>query len=77
MIRAKQHICSVKGGMMRNRRFMFLCSDEERRMLAAVARRLARTESDVVRLLIREAARELDQRADEEKAERGTLKSEG
>jgi hypothetical protein len=55
----------MKGDAMRDKRFMFLCTKEERRMLAAVARRLARTESDVVRLLIREAARELDKQADE------------
>jgi hypothetical protein len=60
----------MKGDAMRDKRFMFLCTKEERQLLATVARRLARTESDVVRLLIRKAARELDRLADETDAGR-------
>jgi uncharacterized protein (DUF1778 family) len=39
--------------------FTLRVNRDERRMLAAVAERLQRTQSDAVRLLIREAAREL------------------
>jgi hypothetical protein len=45
---------------MRTARFTFLCNAEERRLLAAVAARLSRTESDVLRWLVRETARELN-----------------
>lgn len=44
---------------MRNNRFTFLCTEDERHVLTAISKRLARTESDTVRCLIREAAREL------------------
>ena len=44
---------------MRNHRFTFLCSHEERQLIAALAKRLERTQSDAVRLLIREAVRGL------------------
>ncbi len=44
---------------MRHNRFTFLCTREERYLLAAVAQSLARTESDAVRCLIRAAAHEL------------------
>lgn len=45
--------------MARESRFTFICNREERRLLENLSERLARTQSDVVRLLIREAAREL------------------
>ncbi|GIL15286.1 MAG: hypothetical protein BroJett039_04590 [Chloroflexota bacterium] len=45
--------------MMRNNRFTFVCSEDERRILAALADYLNRSQSDALRLLIREAAREL------------------
>ncbi len=45
--------------MMRNRTFTFVCNDDERRLISALAAYLNRTQSDAVRLLIREAAREL------------------
>lgn len=41
---------------MRGKRFTFLCSLDERELLAELARRLHRSQGDVVRLLIREAA---------------------
>ena len=43
----------------RYKRFTFLCDGEERRILAALARRLERSQSDAVRWLIRGAAEEL------------------
>ncbi len=45
--------------MMRNERFTFVCNENERRILAALAEYLNRSQSDALRLLIREAAREL------------------
>lgn len=45
--------------MMRNERFTFVCNANERRVLAALADYLNRSQSDALRLLIREAAREL------------------
>ena len=41
--------------------FAMRMNSEERRMLVALAERLQRTQSDTVRLLIREAVRELEQ----------------
>jgi hypothetical protein len=46
--------------MARYKRFTFLCNAEERRMLTALSNQLQRSESDSVRWLIREAARELE-----------------
>jgi hypothetical protein len=46
--------------LMRESRFTFLCNEDERRLIAALSERLARTQSDAVRWLIREAARELE-----------------
>ena len=45
--------------MAKTQRFSFLCNDEERRILTALAQRLQRSQSDSVRWLIREAAHEL------------------
>ena len=45
--------------MARQDFFTLRVNRDERQMLAAVAERLQRTQSDAVRLLIREAAREL------------------
>ncbi len=45
--------------MPRYERFTFLCSHKERQMLAALAKRLNRSQSDTIRLLIREADRNL------------------
>ena len=36
--------------------FTFKCSDDERRMIAALARRLDRTQSDAIRVVLRRAA---------------------
>jgi hypothetical protein len=36
--------------------FTFKCSDEERRMIAALAKRLDRSQSDAVRVVLRKAA---------------------
>ena len=41
---------------MRTIRFTFLCNEEERKLILALSRRLERTQSDVIRLLIREAS---------------------
>ena len=46
--------------MARYKRFTFLCDNEERRILAALAQHLERSRSDTVRWLIRNAAQELD-----------------
>ena len=45
--------------MPRYERFTFLVNRDERRVLEALAQRMQRSQSDAVRLLIREAAREL------------------
>jgi hypothetical protein len=45
---------------MRHDRFTFLCNAEERRILATLAQRLQRSQSDAVRLVIREAVHSLD-----------------
>jgi hypothetical protein len=45
---------------MRDERFTFLCNRDERELLAELSSRLSRTQSDVVRLLIREAARDVN-----------------
>lgn len=47
--------------MAKYQRFTFACDKQDRRMLSDIARRLERSQSDAVRLLIREAARELAQ----------------
>lgn len=44
---------------MRDRRFTFVCTQDERRLLAGLSQKLARSQGDVLRLLIREATREL------------------
>lgn len=44
---------------MRHERFTFVCTRDERRILASLSERLARTQSDTVRWLILSAAREL------------------
>jgi len=44
---------------MRENRFTFLCNSDERNMLASLAEILQRTQSDVIRLFLREKAREL------------------
>ena len=54
--------------MARYERFTFLCNSDERRLLAALAVRLQRSQSDAVRWLIREATRELGANADEKGA---------
>lgn len=45
--------------MARGNRFTFLCNEDERRILAALATNLRRSQSDAVRWLIRGAAEEL------------------
>ncbi len=42
--------------MAKTQRFAFLCTDDERRIVAEIARRLERNQSDAMRWLIREAA---------------------
>lgn len=44
---------------MRGYAFTFKCNAEERQTIAALAQRLQRTESDAVRWVVKEAAREL------------------
>lgn len=45
--------------MAREKRFTFLCSDDERRVIASLASNLQRSQSDAVRWLIVQAAGEL------------------
>ena len=49
-------IKSIRGVIMRDKRFTFLCTLDDRKLLADISGRLHRRQSDVVRLLIREAA---------------------
>lgn len=44
---------------MLTKRFTFLCSDDEQRLLLAISKRLKRSQSDAVRSLITAAAEEL------------------
>ncbi len=41
-------------------RFTFLCNEDERQIVSALAERLQRSQSDAMRLLIREAAQEME-----------------
>lgn len=45
--------------MARYERFTFLCNQDERRLIGNLAQHLQRTQSDAIRLLIREAAQQL------------------
>lgn len=45
--------------MPRIERFTFLCTDQERRAIAELATRLQRSQSDAVRFVVVEAARQL------------------
>jgi hypothetical protein len=45
--------------MARSNNFVFRVNDEERRLITVLAKRLRRTESDAIRLVIRKAARAL------------------
>lgn len=45
--------------MARNQRFTFLCNQHERELIENLAQRLQRTQSDTIRLLVREAAQQL------------------
>jgi len=59
---------------MRTDLFTMRVNDNERAMIAAIAKLLQRTQSDAVRLLIREAARNLQAQRDAERdAARPTL----
>lgn len=51
--------------MKRETYFAFRINHDERRLLTALAERLQRSQSDTVRLIIREAARELITDADQ------------
>lgn len=44
---------------MRNLRFTFLCTKEERRLISKIAQKLNRSQGDAIRFLIRVAAQEL------------------
>lgn len=46
--------------MARDERFTFTCNREERQMLAALAERLRRSQSDAMRMLLREAVVQLE-----------------
>ena len=61
--------------MLRTTTFQLRVTDEERRVFTAVAQRLERTESDTIRLLVRNVAEQLgvtpskdDRRADQKQA---------
>jgi hypothetical protein len=58
--------------MARYERFTFLCDITERRLLASLAEHLERSQSDAVRLLIREAARGLATDGDKRESGRPT-----
>ena len=45
---------------MRNERFTFLCDSYERRLIALLAKKLQRSQSDAVRFVVRNAAKELE-----------------
>ena len=45
--------------MARYQRFTFLCNQDERRFIENLARHLQRTQSDAIRMLIREAAQQM------------------
>lgn len=49
----------ANGKEVRSRSFAMRVNEKERRMLAALARKLKRSRSDVVRLLVREALEQL------------------
>ena len=51
---------------VRRKTFTMRVNEQERQMLGALARRLQRTQSDTVRLLLREATRELVSRVRDE-----------
>jgi hypothetical protein len=44
---------------MRENRFTFLCNADERRLLASMAEVLQRTQSDVIRFVLKEKANEM------------------
>lgn len=53
--------------MARYERFTFLCDPNERQAIAALAERLSRSQSDAVRFVVVEAAKQLTQAAEEPK----------
>ena len=54
--------------MARYERFTFLCNQYERALIAALAERLRRSQSDAVRFVVLEAASELDAQRDADQA---------
>jgi len=54
---------------MRTLRFTFLCNKEERHLITALAETLQRSQSDALRWLVREAAKELQIEAESLKDE--------
>lgn len=56
---------------MLKERFTFLCDRQERQLLATVAKQLRRSQSDTIRLLIHEAAREVGSAPDQAHAGQG------
>jgi hypothetical protein len=57
--------------MAKTDRFTFLCDRDDRRMLAAIAESLQRSQSDSVRWLIRNAASRLDVLSTSAEAQKG------
>jgi hypothetical protein len=53
--------------MARYERFTFLCDPNERKAIAALAERLSRSQSDAVRFVVIEAAKQLTQPAEDPK----------
>ena len=49
---------------MRTLRFTFLCNEEERQLIAALAETLQRSQSDALRYLVRETAEKLQIKAE-------------
>jgi hypothetical protein len=52
--------------MARDERFTFLCDDNEKKAIARLAAKLSRSQSDAVRFVVIEAAKQLTQTAAED-----------
>ncbi len=55
--------------MARYERFTFLCNDNEKKIIADLATRLQRSQSDAVRFVVIEAARQLAQHQEQKPAQ--------
>jgi hypothetical protein len=62
--------------MARYERFTFLCDENEKKAIANLATRLQRSQSDAVRFVVIEAAKQLSQTAEDPKQRETTTKGE-